>query len=286
MANQFPPSDFFVRPQSRPNWTPGMLPETYSLPFPVDPFAASSRPAMTSGSGVGILGQLPQPTDAWDANNSGLFGGAFASHPAVGLFDQFTQPPDAAGNKDWRPGIQFAGDITPRTFRPWESGQAGIGLGGGAVGFGLGSTAGGRGSFGPGGSVAESQPMAAADSAGTQAGGYAWPSRPGIYFPPDVIPGTPEWWEHAKRGHQGLWDFLTHLPRRINPGLWGERDEECRKEWQEARKACAEAFANGWRGDYGSGPYGPYKKRGDAQSDYDDCVRGRVSQRCGGNRVD
>jgi hypothetical protein len=145
-----------------------------------------------------------------------------------------------------------------------------------------------------GGSIPRQAPTIATGSTSPQAGGYAqarsrassdapWPSRPRPYLPPDVIPGTPEWWEHAKRGHQGLWDFLTDLLRRITPGLGDNLDEECRKEWAEAREECAEAFASGWRGDYGAGPY---KKRGAGPWTVQDCMRGRVSQRCGGNRVD
>jgi hypothetical protein len=47
--------------------------------------------------------------------------------------------------------------------------------------------------------------------------GFSPTRRPGMPVPPDIIPGTPEWWEHAKRGHQGLWDFLfSALPKANN----------------------------------------------------------------------
>jgi hypothetical protein len=180
---------------------------------------------------------------------------------------------DVAPVSYWQPGVKLAGDVIPRNLRPWESGQAGLGFGGGGPGLTRGPTPDAWNAGGHGG--------ANAGSASMQSRAFGGPA---IAFPPDIIPGTPEWWEHAKRGHQGLWDFLLHLRRGVGAGLGGGgQDEDCRKEWAEAREACAKAYAEGWRGDYGAEPY---RKPGKGPWSIHDCMRGRVSQRCGGNRVD
>jgi hypothetical protein len=109
--------------------------------------------------------------------------------------------------------------------------------------------------------------------------------RPGIPVPPEIIPGTPEWWEHAKRGHQGLWDFLLRLYRRgtTAPGSGSSDDDsECEEERRTARRICREAFANDWKSDY---DVGPYRKPGSGQWTIEDCMRGLISEKCGGNKT-
>jgi RHS repeat-associated protein len=76
-----------------------------------------------------------------------------------------------------------------------------------------------------------------------------------------------------------VWNYCR---RAIGPPD-GDKDPDCEGEIRQARRDCAEAYANGWRGDFGTGPYrNPRAHRWTIA----DCVRGRVSQRCGGNRVD
>lgn len=61
------------------------------------------------------------------------------------------------------------------------------------------------------------------------------------------------------------------------------RDKDCIKEIREARKICTDAFVNGWKSDYG---VGPYEKEFGGPWTIKDCMRGFISQRCGGNRHD
>src|SRR5262249_26869918 len=61
---------------------------------------------------------------------------------------------DETPDSYWRPGTQLAEDIMPRNLPPWESGQSGIGFGGG--GYGRGFSAGGGILTGSGGNAAGS----------------------------------------------------------------------------------------------------------------------------------
>ncbi len=102
-------------------------------------------------------------------------------------------------------------------------------------------------------------------------------------IPPEFWPGTPQnklWTDQFIRGLQGL---VNTYSRRSTVSGGNNDDPDCRKEREEAAIDCADAAANGWRGIYGTGPY---KKRSPGPWTIEDCIRGRVSQRCGGNRVD
>ncbi len=82
---------------------------------------------------------------------------------------------------------------------------------------------------------------------------------------------------------EDLWDrrpWNRAKPIPAPPQTKCDRDESCEKEWADARRFCAEVMSiprnsPKWK-DY-QGLWG---------GSYDRCVRGQVSQRCGGNRVD
>ncbi|MCC8968402.1 hypothetical protein H8A95_40480 [Bradyrhizobium sp. Pear76] len=73
----------------------------------------------------------------------------------------------------------------------------------------------------------------AATTAGAQ---IAFP----IPIPPDIVPGTPQWWEHFKRGHKGLWNFCR--------GLFNEEHEEQATRPPPGSKPIKETP---WSGDHG-----------------------------------
>lgn len=145
-----------------------------------------------------------------------------------------------------------------------------------------------------------------------------WPGRgaviprPGVPLPPSVpkdlpkipVPEIPFAWkllglgalfvqdEFRRRllGEQG--DSEGHdtveSPQaypRVTPRPAEEEDDRgCMEEREQARKECKQADASGWKGDWGLGPYkNPRTKK---VWSIKDCERGRVSERCGGNRVD
>ena len=84
--------------------------------------------------------------------------------------------------------------------------------------------------------------------------GFSLPSEiaPGPLLPPNVNP--------------------IHIPRNPYPGR-----SKCVKEWAEATKDCLDLWAEGLLGT------DDYEGMGDTPAD---CIRGRVSQDCGGNRWD
>lgn len=86
------------------------------------------------------------------------------------------------------------------------------------------------------------------------------------------MPAIPDWWKVGAR-------ILQLLPR-VALGLGGGGDnDDCKEEKKKAREICVEAYANGWKSDFDVGPYKtPWT--------IDDCMRGLISERCGGNRVD
>lgn len=102
------------------------------------------------------------------------------------------------------------------------------------------------------------------------------PMAPGS-LPPVSMPAIPDWWKSAGA-------ILQILPR-ISYGMGGGGNDEddCKDEIRRAREICTEAFANGWKGDYG---LGPYKAASGEPWSIQDCMRGRISERCGGNPVD
>jgi RHS repeat-associated protein len=90
--------------------------------------------------------------------------------------------------------------------------------------------------------------------------------------PGPVPPGfLDEWRKHAERG---LTELLK-LCRRAISG-WGSKDADCEKEWEEARQMCQEELA---KPNPSRGITGGYR-------DVENCARGLVSERCGGNRVE
>jgi hypothetical protein len=107
------------------------------------------------------------------------------------------------------------------------------------------------------------------------AGGWptgVWP-RPGLPapFPPDV---WEPWRQNAEQGLKGLIDAW----RRVFSGSagGGSYDPDCDQEWKEARELCKEELAN---------PY-PSRSITEGYRDVENCARGHVSQRCGGNSFD
>jgi len=199
----------------------------------------------SAGMNGGMLGNFVPPSDAWNAGNSGLLGAATAPERRTGILGILAQSVDEPQARGGSGQGPFGSVTAPDdNWRP--------------------------------------RVQLARDTSPGDAGAPRLGLPPVV--PPDIIPGTPEWWEHAKRGHQGLWDFLLHLRRGVTSGSsGGDDDEDCRKERQEAFEECQKALASGWRGDYGTGPY---KKRSPGRWTLEDCIRGRVSQRCGGNRID
>ncbi|WP_315704540.1 MULTISPECIES: hypothetical protein [unclassified Bradyrhizobium] len=88
----------------------------------------------------------------------------------------------------------------------------------------------------------------------------------------------------ASPGNWATWQFLKRYPDILNRILSGtEDDPECAAELKQAREDCAKAFADGWKGLTGSGPY---KKTDGTKWDVNDCVRGLVREICGGNPLD
>ena len=65
-------------------------------------------------------------------------------------------------------------------------------------------------------------------------------------------------------------------------GGGGNDNNDCKEEIRKAREICTRAYANGWRSD---SDVGPYKKPAGGQWTIQDCMRGLISQRCGGNSV-
>jgi RHS repeat-associated protein len=98
---------------------------------------------------------------------------------------------------------------------------------------------------------------------------------------PDVTPVPPgvfdEWKKHAQAGINGLWNFCRRI---ISGDGGGGPDPDCKDEIREAREICTEAYANGWSSDH---DVGPYSKPDGGQWTIQDCMRGLISERCGGN---
>ena len=100
------------------------------------------------------------------------------------------------------------------------------------------------------------------------------PSSP----PPRIpVPSVPEWWKVAG-------ELLQVYPR-VFSGLaaGGGDDEECKKQLREAHEICVKAYENGWKSSHDVGPYST--SSGDTW-DVNDCMRGLVSEDCGGNPKD
>ena len=90
-------------------------------------------------------------------------------------------------------------------------------------------------------------------------------------LPPVAIPGTPE--------NQAFSDSVISLYKTLKK-IWSrEYDEDCKKEWQAARLICLDMIRRGARTRGRRGITGGYQE-------VEDCARGLVSVRCGGNAVD
>ena len=111
----------------------------------------------------------------------------------------------------------------------------------------------------------------------------AWP-RP-VPVPGWPSPGGLDWWEHTKRGHKGLLDFL--LRRDGDGGGRGggggrngggnrRNDPDCQEEWADAAKYCGEAVD---RTDPPRTPSG-------VPLTLEQCIKGRVSPDCGGSPIE
>jgi hypothetical protein len=92
---------------------------------------------------------------------------------------------------------------------------------------------------------------------------------------PGFAPALPEpdiekWWDHTKRGHIGLWNYLRSF---TGSGVGDPDGPGCKEEWDDARKQCAEWLASP---NPPRGPTGKYKT-------IEECAPGLVSERCGGN---
>ena len=125
----------------------------------------------------------------------------------------------------------------------------------------------------------ENNPAAKIDLMGLQSDGdlSLSPSRPSIPGPFDIL----------APGSQANNDFRQSINRIISKikvfskEICEPTPEECKKEWSDARKYCNDAYDNG----YVPGKNG---KRGKGIGDmsFEQCVKGQVSEACGGSKVE
>jgi hypothetical protein len=117
-----------------------------------------------------------------------------------------------------------------------------------------------------------SKTMQATPSAPVVTAGF----RGGVSVPyPGFAPASPDldiekWWDHTKRGHIGLWNYLRSF---TGSGVGDPDGPGCKEEWDDARKQCAEWIAGP---NPPRGPTGNYKT-------IEECAPGLVSERCGGS---
>ena len=99
------------------------------------------------------------------------------------------------------------------------------------------------------------------------------PGGPGV-LPQIPMPAIPDSWK-------ATWAMLQLYPR-ILAGIAGGEDDgsDCKEERRNAREVCADAFANGWKSDH---DVGPYRTSSGKPWSIEDCMRGFISERCGGN---
>lgn len=95
--------------------------------------------------------------------------------------------------------------------------------------------------------------------------------RPGFTpFPPDIFK---EWRRYAEKGLTGLYNVCFRSTS--NSGGGGENDGPgCKEEWEDARSICSRELS---KQSPNKGITGGYRS-------IEDCARGLVSERCGGNR--
>jgi hypothetical protein len=143
----------------------------------------------------------------------------------------------------------------------------------------------GAGSFETGGAPSAPIRIAGASMNMTPFGwrrGMPLPGRPNELgdVPQIPMPHIPDWLSTAWR----LGALIPTLAfERVTEGV-GDNEAGCDEEWRDAREICTAAARNGWKSNQGG--LGPYKKPTGGLWDVDDCARGRVSERCGGNEVD
>jgi hypothetical protein len=122
--------------------------------------------------------------------------------------------------------------------------------------------------FGPPAAVAEPNLVAARYGFGSS----AFP-RPGFTpVPPGIFD---EWRRHAERGLTGLFDWYSRATNNTGGGSGENNEPDCRVEWEKARDRCESEIPIRYR--YNKGVTGGYQ-------DIENCARGLVSERCGGNR--
>jgi hypothetical protein len=100
--------------------------------------------------------------------------------------------------------------------------------------------------------------------------GALWDNRrPGFSpVPPDIFS---EWRKHAELGLLGLLNAYRGTGSWGNEG--GRSDPDCKDEWDDARDRCANELAK----------TNPAPRMTGRYPNIEDCARGFVSERCGGN---
>lgn len=102
--------------------------------------------------------------------------------------------------------------------------------------------------------------------------------------PPISLPGVDDWSNvHAPAGEQPQ-NYIYSRSRQGGSGEGGDPDpddEDCKKEKEDAIKRCTE---DPWEKSVND--TGPYKKESGAPWDTEDCIRGFMSEKCGGNQRD
>jgi hypothetical protein len=92
-------------------------------------------------------------------------------------------------------------------------------------------------------------------------------------LPPGIFD---EWRRHAERGLTGLYGALFRDPTHSYGGSGYPDKPGCDEEWTDARKICSDELAKRM----------PSKKITGGHKNIEDCARGWVSERCGGNSYD
>lgn len=113
---------------------------------------------------------------------------------------------------------------------------------------------------------------------GLRGRGIPIPPMVPVPLPPIPMPTFPDWLRAAGK--------ILQLYPRISSGMGGgggDGGDDCNEEIRAARKICTDAFADGWKSDY---DVGPYKTSSGKPWSIQDCMRGLISERCGGNSTD
>lgn len=96
---------------------------------------------------------------------------------------------------------------------------------------------------------------------------------PGQPVPPIRMPQIPEWW-------RPLAEVLKSLHPAIITGTFGANgqydDDVCKEEWADAMDFCAKELSK----------LRPDRYKTGGHTSIEDCARGRVTERCGGNPMD